>query len=50
MIILARAGNYKAFRRTYDPACGFTANLVLKGNDHKRHNLLAFSRSQLTRE
>ncbi len=41
--ITARAGNFKASRRTHDPACAFIGELTIKGDDHTRHSLDAFS-------
>jgi hypothetical protein len=37
------AANLKAQRQTGDTACGFEARLQLRGDDHNRHNLLAWS-------
>ncbi|MFB9267252.1 hypothetical protein ACFFWD_29525 [Bradyrhizobium erythrophlei] len=35
--------NHKAARRAGDPACAFSARVVVAGDNHQRHKLLAFS-------
>jgi hypothetical protein len=36
-------GNHKAARRSGDPACAFSARILVAGDDHGRHILSAFS-------
>lgn len=39
------AANRKAVRRTNEETCGFEARLFVYGNDHARHDLLAWTRA-----
>jgi hypothetical protein len=43
------AANRKAARRTGDKACAFEARRWIKGNDHRRHRLDGYTRSQTGR-
>ena len=40
---MVTAANLKAARRCGDPHCGFQAQIHVKGDDHQRHRLNAFS-------
>jgi len=43
IVYTIRAANLKAARRTGDPACGFAATVVVRGNDFRPKDLLASS-------